>query len=73
MRGAMVVVGVLNTISVTIAIFGARDPTFVTRTTGLACNGLWIPFVWVLLAVIYRELRLAREGIDSDQIAAVFA
>jgi hypothetical protein len=29
-------------------------------------------FVVVILAVAYRELRVAKEGIDTDQIAAVF-
>jgi hypothetical protein len=37
---------------------------------------LWIsvygPFNAVLTAVTYHDLRVAKEGIDTDQIAAVF-
>jgi hypothetical protein len=31
-----------------------------------------LAFFWILIAVIYRDLRVAREGIDGDQIATVF-
>jgi hypothetical protein len=38
----------------------------------LLWNGLWGAFYAVAFGVSYHELRVAKEGIDIDQIAAVF-
>lgn len=43
-----------------------------TQTIGLIGNGLWTAFITVVFLVTYRDLRVAREGIDTEQIAAVF-
>jgi hypothetical protein len=33
---------------------------------------IFLAFIWILIAVTYRDLRIAREGIDTDQVATVF-
>ena len=43
-----------------------------TQTIGLLGNGLWTAFMTVVFLVTYRDLRVVREGIDTEQIAAVF-
>jgi len=44
----------------------------VLQTLGLVWNGICCAFLWVLIAVIYHDLRVAKEGIDMDHVAAVF-
>jgi hypothetical protein len=35
-------------------------------------NGIWGAFYAILAVVTYHDLRVAREGVDTEQIAAVF-
>jgi hypothetical protein len=42
------------------------------RVVELAWNAIWKAFFATLIVVTYHELRVAKEGIDTDQIAAVF-
>jgi hypothetical protein len=35
-------------------------------------NGIWGAFFAILAVVTYHDLRVAREGVDTEQIAAVF-
>jgi hypothetical protein len=42
------------------------------RYISLILNAILLAFFWILIAVTYRDLRVAREGIDTDQIATVF-
>jgi len=44
----------------------------VSQGIGLIWNALWFGFVAVIVAVAYHDLRVAKEGVDIDQIAAVF-
>jgi len=44
----------------------------VTQTIGLAWNAMWTAFFAVIIVVTYHDLRVAKEGIDTEQIAAVF-
>jgi len=44
----------------------------VSQGIGLIWNALWFGFVAVIFAVAYHDLRVAKEGVDIDQIAAVF-
>ena len=38
----------------------------------LIWNGLWVSFASTVVAVAYHDLRVAKEGVDIDQIAGVF-
>src|SRR5215813_367278 len=38
----------------------------------LIWQGLWVSFVTTVVAVAYHDLRVAKEGVDIDQIAGVF-
>jgi hypothetical protein len=42
------------------------------RYISLILDVILLAFFWILFAVTYRDLRVAREGIDTDQIATVF-
>ena len=44
----------------------------VTQTIGLIWNAIWTAFFAVIIVVTYHDLRVAKEGIDTEQIAAVF-
>jgi hypothetical protein len=44
----------------------------VAQVAGLVWNAIWTAFFAILVVVAYRDLRVAKEGIDTDQIAAVF-
>jgi hypothetical protein len=49
--------------------------TFATplmRYISLVLYAILLAFFWILIAVTYRDLRVAREGMDTDQIATVF-
>jgi hypothetical protein len=41
-------------------------------TTGLLWNAVWVALYAVMVAVAYHDLRVAKEGIDIEQIASVF-
>jgi hypothetical protein len=38
----------------------------------LIWNAIWTAFLNISIAVTYHDLRVAKEGVDTDQIAAVF-
>ncbi len=44
----------------------------VTRIVDLVWGAIWDAFFGILVVVTYLDLRVAKEGIDTDQIAAVF-
>jgi hypothetical protein len=46
--------------------------TTVAQIVGLIWKALWSAFLAILVVVTYHDLRVAKEGIDTDQIAAVF-
>jgi hypothetical protein len=67
----LVIVGIV--FGVATALGGAV--TFATplmRYISLILNAILLAYFWILIAVTYRDLRVAREGIDTDQIATVF-
>jgi MFS family permease len=43
-----------------------------TQTIGLIWDAIWTAFFAVVMVVTYHDLRVAREGVDTEQIAAVF-
>jgi hypothetical protein len=49
--------------------FGGSIPALIGQ---LIWNGIWGSFFAIAVVVSYRDLRSAKEGIDIDQIAAVF-
>jgi uncharacterized membrane protein len=42
------------------------------RIVNLIWGAIWGAFLAILIVVTYRDLRVAKEGVDTDQIAAVF-
>ena len=46
--------------------------TTVGQIVNLAWNAIWTAFFAILIVVTYHDLRVAKEGVDTDQIAAVF-
>jgi hypothetical protein len=46
--------------------------TVVAQVVSLIWTALWTAFYAILVAVAYHDLRVAKEGVDTEQIAAVF-
>jgi uncharacterized membrane protein len=46
--------------------------TLLGRIVNLVWGAIWGAFLAILIVVTYRDLRVAKEGIDTDQIASVF-
>jgi hypothetical protein len=42
------------------------------RVVNLIWSAIWTAFYAILIVVTYHDLRVAKEGVDTDQIAAVF-
>jgi hypothetical protein len=62
-----IVVGVATALGGTVT-FAAPLMRFVSQVL----YAIFLAFIWILIAVTYRDLRIAREGIDTDQVATVF-
>jgi hypothetical protein len=43
-----------------------------TQTINLIWDAIWTAFFAIVMVVTYHDLRVAREGVDTEQIAAVF-
>ena len=46
--------------------------TTVAQIASLIWSAIWTTFPAIPVVVTYHDLRVAKEGIDTDQIAAVF-
>ena len=66
----MIVLGIVQSVSV--GIGSAIGGVFVAQLILLLWNAIYIAFSATLVVVTYRDLRVAKEGVDTDQIAAVF-
>jgi hypothetical protein len=44
----------------------------VGQAVSLIWTAIWTAFYAILVAVAYHDLRVAKEGADTEQIAAVF-
>jgi hypothetical protein len=70
---ASVVVGV---IAFLVIFFGGTLPTGLATSLSLGLNilmsGVWGAYFGIVVFVAYHDLRVAKEGIGTDQIAAVF-
>ena len=53
-------------------VLGAVAGTVAATIVSLIWNGIWGAFFAVFVVVTYYELRVAKEGIDIEQIASVF-
>jgi hypothetical protein len=56
------------------AILGL-SPALITpagQLVGLIWSAIWKAFYVILAVVIYHDLRVAKEGVDTEQIVAVF-
>lgn len=54
------------------AVLGLTGSTVVVTLGTLIWNGVWGAFYAIFVVVTYHDLRVAKEGIDIHQIAAVF-
>lgn len=54
------------------SVLGAIAGSVVATIAALIWNGIWGAFFAVFVVVTYYELRVAKEGIDIEQIASVF-
>jgi uncharacterized membrane protein len=52
--------------------FAAIGGTMLVLIASLLWNGVWGAFYAISVVVTYHDLRVAKEGIDIEQIAAVF-
>jgi uncharacterized membrane protein len=66
----MIVLGIVQSVSV--GIGASIGGAFVAQLVLLLWNAVYIAFSATLAVVTYRDLRVAKEGVDTDQIAAVF-
>lgn len=67
------IIGIL--VGVVVGILSMLVPAgglVVARIVSLVWNAVWTAFFVILTVVSYHDLRVARDGIDTDQIAAVF-
>jgi hypothetical protein len=44
----------------------------VAQVADLIWTAVWTVFYAILVAVVYHDRRVAKEGVDTEQIAAVF-
>ena len=42
------------------------------KVVNMAWSAVWTAFFAIVIVVTYHDLRVAKEGVDTDQIAAVF-
>jgi hypothetical protein len=54
------------------SVLGAIGGTILAMMATLIWNGVWGAFFAIFVVVTYYELRVAKEGIDIEQIASVF-
>ncbi len=55
-----------------VAVLFPAGALVVIKTVNLVWSAVWSAFGVILLVVSYHDLRVAKDGIDTDQIAAVF-
>jgi hypothetical protein len=54
------------------ALAASLDTTL-GQVVNMVWNAIWTAFYAIVVAVTYHDLRVAKEGVDTEQIAAVFA
>jgi len=72
----LLVVGLLLIASIFIGLLDwalrAVGGPLLAAISGLLWNAVWVAYYAVMVAVAYHDLRVAKEGIDIEQIASVF-
>jgi hypothetical protein len=58
--------------AVVVLTLGAGGPGVMLQILSLIWDAIWTAFLSILIVVIYHDLRVAKEGVDTEQIAAVF-
>jgi hypothetical protein len=58
--------------AVGVATLSVAMTTTVAQIASLIWSAIWTAFLAILVVVTYHDLRVTKEGIDTDQIAAVF-
>jgi hypothetical protein len=68
---AMILVSLIGSAMIE-GVFAAVGGTVLMIIGTLIWNGIWTAFYAIAAAVAYHDLRVAKEGIDIEQIASVF-
>jgi hypothetical protein len=55
-----------------VALLGLTGSFVLIKLGSLVWNGVWGAFYAIFGVVTYHDLRVAKEGVDTDQIASVF-
>jgi hypothetical protein len=69
------IVGAVVLAALGMAVYWGLSPTLSDpfgQFVGLLWSAIWTAFYAILAVVIYHDLRVAKDGVDTDQIAAVF-
>jgi hypothetical protein len=71
---ALIIGGIVGVIAVAggAATLNAALASTVGKIANLIWSALWTAFYNIVVVVAYHDLRVAKEGVDTDQIAAVF-
>jgi len=67
----LLIIGLIVGGAITVALRLTGSIALVTLGS-LVWNGVWGAFYAIFVAVTYHDLRVAKEGVDTDQIASVF-
>jgi hypothetical protein len=68
----LVVIGGAIASGIILALLSALQITVLAILGNLIWNGVWGAFYAIFVVVTYHDLRVAKEGVDVHQIAAVF-
>jgi hypothetical protein len=71
---ALIIAGTVGGVAVAggAATLTAALASTVGKIANLVWNAIWTAFYNIMVVVAYHDLRVAKEGVDTDQIAAVF-
>jgi hypothetical protein len=78
---ALIVGGIVLGVMTALGVGGAQgfigtvralNGAVLTQVVSLIWNAIWTAFYAIVVVVTYHDLRVAKEGVDTDQIAAVF-
>jgi hypothetical protein len=70
--GVMASLGTGVNLRIGVFLGGTNPGTLVSQIVSLIWTAIWTAFNAILVVVAYHDLRVAKEGVDTEQIAAVF-
>ncbi|MCC6780222.1 MAG: hypothetical protein IT537_26905 [Hyphomicrobiales bacterium] len=68
----LVMILISITVMILAAVVSALAGSLTNIVVDLAANAIWLAFFEISVVVTYHDLRVAKEGIDIEQITAVF-